>query len=113
MCLFLSASLVLMVSCGGSDDDDDNTACLGGLFCNNFGTEITTCCSSSQCSYETNGQTFFCDGTTCDFVGAPELANYCLNDAGPEDLAKALLMEKARNKTLNLLLDQAHEDILN
>lgn len=110
--LFFTATVALLGACGGSSDDDvETTACIGGLFCPNHGTEVTTCCNENLCWYETNGQTFNCDGTVCDFVGAPELANYCV---GPrtDDLASKLLIEKAKNKTLNLLLDQAHEDTL-
>ena len=106
----LVAGLALLSSCGGSDDDDDEV-CLGGLFCPNFGTEVITCCTSSRCYYETNGQTFNCDGTVCDFQGAPQLANYCVG-RGKDDLETNLFMERSKNQALRLLLDQAHEDTL-
>jgi hypothetical protein len=109
--LFFTASFALLSACGGGSSDDV-TACLeGGLSCPNYGTEVRTCCDDSSCWYETNGQSFSCDGQNCDYVGAPELANYCVG-SGKDDLASGLLIEKAKNKALSIQLDQAHEDIL-
>lgn len=37
---------------------------------------VETCCSSVECSYEADGETFDCDGTDCT-AAATEVAEFC------------------------------------
>ena len=103
--LLFTASIILINGC------DSPESCDTSLTCSNFGTTINTCCSNTQCSYTTNGQTFNCNGTDCSTVGAPQVVSYC-EASDINDMTYKLILEKTKNIKLTYEFDGVYREIL-
>ena len=105
--LFLISSwMIFTTGCS----EEDSASCDSSLYCNNYNTSIKTCCTSTKCWYETNGNTFNCNGTSCSSA-ANSLANYCVG-VDENNYATDLILEKAKNMKLTNELDDAYKSIL-
>src|SRR5687768_6259711 len=74
-----------LIGCSEDEECADTAAC---------GTNIETCCTSSQCHYTVNGRKFNCNGTNCDSA-AVQAVNAACGANAPDAQARALIKAAA------------------
>ena len=74
-----------LAGCGGEDEE-----CLDDAVC---GTNIETCCTSSECHYTVEGRRYNCNGTNCDSAAVQAVNAAC--GANPSDAQARALIKAA------------------